>query len=276
MKRPNTCTNLIRAIKSVASDMDEVRLARSLANIIVGQMLPDGVVKGGSSLMLRYGIEFTRYTRDVDAARVMELDDYIQTLKQSLLHGWNGFTADIAAVTPPSPEDIPQAYIMQPYDVKLKYLGRPWQTVRIEIGHNEIGDADQYEEFLPDDLAAIFEKLQFPRPNPLRLMKLSHQIAQKLHAVSEFGSARAHDLIDLQLIASHSTLDFNEIHAVCIRLFNYRKAQPWPPRIVKGVNWDVFYRAACETIANPAAILPTVDEAIVWANRLIDSIGEKN
>ena len=69
MKRPNTCTNLIRAIKAVAADADAVRLSRQLANVIVGQMLPDGVIKGGSSLMFRYGSKFTRYTRDVDTAR---------------------------------------------------------------------------------------------------------------------------------------------------------------------------------------------------------------
>ena len=58
MKRPNTCTNLIRAIKVVAADADAVRLSRQLANVIVGQMLPDGVIKGGSSLMFRYGSKF--------------------------------------------------------------------------------------------------------------------------------------------------------------------------------------------------------------------------
>lgn len=31
-------------------------------------------------------------------------------------------------------------YVMQPCDVKLKYLGIPWFTVQLEVGHNEIGD----------------------------------------------------------------------------------------------------------------------------------------
>ena len=38
MKRPNTCTNLIRAINTVAAGTDAVRLSRQLANVIVGQM----------------------------------------------------------------------------------------------------------------------------------------------------------------------------------------------------------------------------------------------
>ena len=60
MKRPNTCTNLMRAIRIIANGEDDVRLSRALANVIIGQMLPDGVVKGGSSLMFRYGTALTR------------------------------------------------------------------------------------------------------------------------------------------------------------------------------------------------------------------------
>ena len=52
---------------------------------------------------------------------------------------------------------------MIPFDIKLSYCGRSWQTIRIEIGHNEIGDADEYEEYLPPDFAEAFETLSFPR-----------------------------------------------------------------------------------------------------------------
>ena len=164
MKRPNTCTNLIRAINTVAAGADAVRLSRQLANVIVGQMLPDGVIKGGSSLMFRYGSRLTRYTRDVDTARVMEHGEYVDRLQRALAAGWNGFTADLVEVEPAKPKDVPGKYVMRPYDAKLKYMGRPWQTIRIEIGHNEIGDADEYEEFLPEELADAFEQMQFPRP----------------------------------------------------------------------------------------------------------------
>lgn len=269
MKRPNTCTNLIRAIKTVAAGSDEVRLSRSLANVIVGQMLPDGVVKGGSSLMFRYGAAFTRYTRDVDAARVMAHDEYVGKLKSALRTGWNGFTADLVEVDPPEPVGVPSIYVMMPYDVKVKYLGRPWQTVRIEIGHNEIGDADEYEEFLPEELAMVFEQLQFPRPQPLRVMKLAYQIAQKLHAMSEQGSERAHDLIDLQLIMLHSRLDLVDVRSKCVRLFDYRRKQSWPPIIVKGEGWERIYETALGTIADRTALCPTVDEAVEIVNELV-------
>ena len=272
MKRPNTCTNLIRAINTVAAGADAVRLSRQLANVIVGQMLPDGVIKGGSSLMFRYGSRLTRYTRDVDTARVMEHGEYVDRLQRALAVGWNGFTADLVEVEPAKPKDVPGKYVMRPYDAKLKYMGRPWQTVRIEIGHNEIGDADEYEEFLPEELADAFEQMQFPRPQPLRVMKLSYQIAQKLHALSEEGSDRAHDLIDLMLIGRQSQLDFVDIKSKCVRLFDYRRKQAWPPVIRKGEEWDAKYDAALGTVRDNSDICHTVDEAVVWANEFIAKI----
>ena len=272
MKRPNTCTNLIRAINTVAAGTDAVRLSRQLANVIVGQMLPDGVIKGGSSLMLRYGSRLTRYTRDVDTARVMEHGEYVDRLQRALAVGWNGFTADLVEVEPAKPKDVPGKYVMRPYDAKLKYMGRPWQTVRIEIGHNEIGDADEYEEFLPEELTAAFEEMQFPRPQPLRVMKLSYQIAQKLHALSEEGSDRAHDLIDLMLIGRQSQLDFVDIKSKCMRLFDYRRKQAWPPEIKKGDEWDAKYEAALGTIRDNSDICRTVDEAVAWTNEFVAKI----
>lgn len=269
MKRPNTCTNLIRAINAVAAGTDAVRLSRQLANVIVGQMLPDGVIKGGSSLMFRYGSRLTRYTRDVDTARVMEHGEYVDRLQRALAVGWNGFTADLVEVAPAKPKDVPGVYVMQPYDAKLKYMGRPWQTIRIEIGHNEIGDADEYEEFLPQELADAFEQMQFPRPHPLRVMKLSYQIAQKLHALSEEGSDRAHDLIDLMLIVSQSQLDLVDIKSKCIRLFDYRRKQAWPPEIKKGDEWDVKYEAALGTVRENSDICHTVEEAVAWVNEFV-------
>ena len=150
MKRPNTCTNLIRAIKAIAAGTDEVRLSRSLANVIVGQMLPDGVVKGGSSLMFRYGAAFTRYTRDVDTARVMEHEEYIAKLKESLAAGWNGFTADLVEVEPPARTEIVVAEVVEPVGAMpppkspgalFKDMGRSQLAALEAAARNELANA---------------------------------------------------------------------------------------------------------------------------------------
>ena len=273
MKRPNSAANLIRAIKRYCGvNQDDIRLARAMADVIVGQMLPSGVVKGGSSLMFRYGGAVTRYTKDVDTARSVELEAYLESLRLKLAEGWNGFAGTIVDVEPPSPPNVPKPYLMMPYDIKLQYLGKSWMTVRIEVGHNEIGDADAFETMLPDDIAAAFVDLGFPKPNEIPVMKLSYQVAQKLHAVSGINSDRAHDLIDLQLIDKYSILDLGDVRSKCERLFKYRCEQAWPPVIIKGDRWSSVYNEAYTTLRKPEMVLSAVDDAVEWVNEFVNRI----
>ena len=273
MKTPNSATNLGKAIKRYCGKgRDDIRLARAMADLVVGQMLPGGVVKGGSSLLFRYGGGVTRYTKDVDTARATSLDEYLDGLRARLSEGWNGFTGKLVEVDPPSPQNVPKPYVMMPYDIKLQYLGRSWMTVRIEIGHNEIGDADSHELSLPEDVAATFVALGFPKPMAIPVMALPYLVAQKLHAVSGEDSDRAHDLIDIQLIERNSSLDLAEVKSVCERLFDYRREQSWPPRLVKGESWARVYDEARATLRNADSVLATVDEAVAWTNKLIERI----
>ena len=273
MKRPNSAANLIRAIKRYCGvNQDDIRLARAMADVIVGQMLPSGVVQGGSSLMFRYGGAVTRYTKDVDTARSVELEAYLESLRLKLAEGWNGFAGKIVDVEPPSPPNVPKPYLMMPYDIKLQYLGKSWMTVRIEVGHNEIGDADAFETMLPDDIASAFVDLGFPKPNEIPVMKLSYQVAQKLHAVSGINSDRAHDLIDLQLIDKYSILDLGDLRSKCERLFKYRCEQAWPPVIIKGDRWSSVYNEAYTTLRKPEMVLSAVDDAIEWVNEFVNRI----
>lgn len=61
MKTPNSRRNLDEAIKR-AYGADYLKARTAMANAIVGQMLPEGVVKGGSALKLRFGDAATRCT----------------------------------------------------------------------------------------------------------------------------------------------------------------------------------------------------------------------
>ena len=48
MNAPNSCTNLKKAIERLAAGKgDAVRLGRALADVVLGQMLPDGVSQPG-------------------------------------------------------------------------------------------------------------------------------------------------------------------------------------------------------------------------------------
>lgn len=73
-KIPNSRRNLDLALERLHGRGREAQQVRtSMANVIVGQLLPCGVVKGGSALKLRYGYANTRFTTDLDAARDEDL-----------------------------------------------------------------------------------------------------------------------------------------------------------------------------------------------------------
>ena len=270
-KRPMTRVNLDKAIARMAGDDPRltVDIRMSMANAIVGQFLPEGVVKGGTSLKFRFGGDHVRYTLDLDTAWKTDLDTFLVKFRRNLLRGWEGFTGEIIIRPQVSSLAIPFEYVMQPCDVKLSYMGRSWCTIRLEVGHNEVGDADEAEMTpVPEDLAAHFRDLCFPVPGSLPLMKLPFQVAQKLHGATGQRSRRAHDLIDLQLIVNALEIDLKETRIACERLFRYRKCQPWPPKVTKFDGWDEIY--ATQKLELP--VLPTVDQAIEWANDLITRI----
>lgn len=270
VKRPNSRRNLDIAIDRLCmSSGDEPgRVKRLLASVIVGQMLPDGAAKGGNSLKIRFGKDATRFSRDLDTARVSSLDDYISSLEDSLATGWCGFSGSIIPREPAAPKGIPTAYVMRPFEVKLAYNGKSWMTLPLEVGHNEIGDADDPDMITSLEAATIMKELGFPEPGPIPCMKLEHQIAQKLHAVSSPGGERAHDLIDLQIAVSNGEIDYAKTRAVCTRLFAYRAEQEWPPEISKGEGWDSLYASQADGLD----VLSTVDDAVTWANNLVARI----
>jgi predicted nucleotidyltransferase component of viral defense system len=270
-KRPNSVRNLDNAIRRSVGP-DQFLAARILlANALVGSMLPHGAVKGGTSLKLRFGKTATRFTTDLDAARAIEQDEFRSDLVRKMTQGWEGFTGRIVDGRQAHPKDVPAQYVMQPFDVKLSYLGKPWCTVSLEVGHDEIGDADHPEMVEPQEANALLEAIGFPPLGSIALMPLHFQIAQKLHGVSGPESSRAHDLIDLQVIVNNSKndIDWKKVRETCERLFRYRRMQPWPPTVVEGKDWARLYQSQLTP-----SVLPTVEEAIVWVNELIAAISK--
>ena len=265
---PPNVRSLEQRIRNLeASDGLALRRGIGMALVVVGQMLPEGAIKGGSAMALRYG-QGTRFTRDLDAARVQPLATFRIDFEDSLAAGWAGFTGRLIEKAAPRPSGVPTAYVMQPFDVKLDYRGRSWCTVRFEVGHNEIGDADEPEYHLADGLVRLFTDVGLEAPKPVRVMRADHQVAQKLHAVSEPGSEGARDLVDLQLLDKVEELDLAQVKATCVRLFEYRRQQSWPPTIVRGDGWATLYEAAVEDID----VLPDVDDAVAWVNEFVQRI----
>lgn len=269
VKRPNSRRNLDYAIqRAFGTGRAYVDARTVMANAIVGQMLPSGVVKGGSSLKLRYGVAGTRFTTDLDAARATDMETFRIELTAALKKGWEGFAGSVVVGRQAHPKGVPPQYVMQPLEIKLSYKEKPWVTVPLEVGHDEIGDADEVEWDISPEVAAMFVVVGLPSPGPSPLMPLHFQVSQKLHGATESGGRRAHDLIDLQLMASDPKLDLAKTKEVCVRLFRYRKMQEWPPVVVKGEGWEERYGDQLQGID----ALPTVDKAVAWANEFIARI----
>ncbi|MBP2370864.1 nucleotidyl transferase AbiEii/AbiGii toxin family protein [Pseudonocardia parietis] len=156
---PTSVRSSEQRIRNLEGD-DGLALRRrvGMALVVVGQMLPGGAVKGGSAMALRYG-RGTRFTQDLDAARVQTLARFRSDFEEALARGWAGFTGRLVEKGAPRPPAVPTAYVMQPFQVKLDYRGRPWCSVKFELGHNEIGDADEPEFRLAKDLAELLTEV---------------------------------------------------------------------------------------------------------------------
>ncbi len=79
------------------------------------------------------------------ASHRSHLDDYLNELARRLDVGWGGFTGTLEQLTPAEPEGVAEQYVMQPFKIRLLYLGRHWLTVPFELGHDEIGNTKQHE-----------------------------------------------------------------------------------------------------------------------------------
>ncbi len=245
-------------------------IARLVANVIVGQLLPPGVVKGGSALKIRMGDAQTRFSRDLDAARSAgaTLDEYLDELDENLRAGWHGFTGTVRDAPPPRvPPTVPPEYVMKPFKIALAYKGSAWVTIDFELGRDEVGSTAAPDLAIARAVLDLFAALGLPEPAPIALLPVDHQIAQKLHACTWAGDGRgndrAHDLVDLQVLVRGERPDLAAAGITAARLFASRRAQAWKPVVVAYDNWGSIYAAAAEGLE----VLATVDEAIAWANK---------
>lgn len=281
MKEPGSVNELQRRINDAAKRRDTTvrRLNAAVANTIVGQMLPPGVVKGGTAMKLRAGETSSRFTPDLDVSRALEitLEDYADELEESLMHGWRAFTGTLVAKPARVLEDVPPQYVMQPFEIKLAYVGKSWLTVKFELGRDEVGSTATRDLRLAEDLVLLFEEVGLPQPAPVPVLAAEHQVVQKLHACtyvhpSTQSNERAHDLVDLQILVAEESIDWAQVGELGERLFAARNAQPWPPTITAYAEWPTIYTRAAEGLN----VLPAVSEAVEWANdRVSDAVSRR-
>ena len=271
---PSNLRSLETRLNNLAREQERPvrRIQRVVANTVVGQMLPPGVVKGGTAMKLRFGEAGTRFTPDLDTARAANVtrDDYLAELAERLATGWGGFTGTVEELEPPQPEGVPEEYVMQPFVIRLAYKGRHWLAVPFELGRDEIVSTQQHEPRIADDIVELFDTLGLDTPEPIPVLAVDHQIAQKLHACTSInattgGNERAHDLVDLQILDQEESVDMAAVAATAERLFAARRSHPWPPTVVAHEGWDTIYAEAADGLD----VIDNVTGAVAWANDFI-------
>lgn len=271
-QQPGNEKELTKRIRDLAAQrgVPERDLRGLLGNVVVGQMLPDCVVKGGTAMYLRYGHRNARYSPDLDVSRPRPVTpEMFRTELEALLQGgWGPFNGRVKVVKPAKkPDGVPDEYVMVPYEVALSYFNKPWFSVPFELGHQELGGAKAAPQALDPDIVNIFNVLGLPEPQPIPVLPSAHQVAQKLHACSKPGNDRAHDLIDIQVLAANG-LDLRETADVCRRLFRSRRKHEWPPVVVAADGWAEKY----DEQRRDLDVKPSVTEAVVWVNGFIEEL----
>lgn len=247
------------------------RLMSLVGNVVLAQVLPDAAVKGGTGLKLRFGDSITRETPDLDAAFRGDREAFLAQLADNLKGGWGDFSGTVIPGEQRAPEEllarVPFAYVMQPAKVKLTYLTKPFMTVDLEIGYDELEatTADAAETEMSQEVLDLFAELGLPEPAPVRVLPLHHQISQKLHACSEPDSPRAHDLVDLQLMVPLADADL--VGHTSRRLFAFRDSHPWPPTVTVGEGWALRYADAAEGLD-----VLELEAAVDWVNEYIATL----
>lgn len=268
--KPQSVGELVARLRDEASRRGSTfpRLEGLVANVIVTQMMPPSVVKGGTGMRLRYGDAYTRETPDLDTSLRDDLAQFLTDLESLLVAGWGGFTGESVAGRRRAPKDVPAEYAMQPVTVRLFYQGRLFTTVVLEIGYDELeATTDPALELVQSpEVLAVFAALGLEEPRPVPVLPLHHQMAQKIHACTEPGSERVQDLVDLQLMAADN-VDPAKLVDICRRLFRFRQSHPWPPQLEYQADWESRYARVADGLE--VGDLPS---ALDWFNAYIDGL----
>lgn len=252
--------------------IDIGRKSKIMANVIAAQMLPSSALRGGTSLKIRYGDRQTRGSKDLDIALAIDRDKFIIQFKDNLSLGWNGFTGILKQSRKISnPEKVPLKYITETWDLKLSFNGNDWLSQEIDLGHDEIGDTFDVEFESSSEINTWFKICGLPIPNPVPVIKVHHQIAQKIHALASNSLERIHDLVDLQVIFNNQDIDQSTTATTCLSLFKSRRTIMWPPELTFCIESTSLYAQAVEY----TGVIPDLEIAVNWFNEMIAKLNSQ-
>lgn len=238
------------------------------------------LLKGGT--LLQHWLDVTaRVTKDVDGVVRGDLDVFFGALEGVLAEPWGPLTMRrdaVEVIEVPTRRSKPRRF-----DVVLELRGVVWRRVQFEVSPDEAGIGEEAEVVEAPRLSGF----GLPDPDALVGIALRHQIAQKLHAVTDPHEPplsindRARDVVDLLLLrdlaAKAGSPTPAELRDAAVAVFEARdvdavelgfSGRPWPPTVVALPHWADDYRRAAES----ADVAPALDEAVAEVNAWVAAI----
>lgn len=249
--------SLVRMRKAVVFD-------RLLARILADG--PDQwVVKGALALDFRLQ-DVTRTTKDIDLVHRQN----IASAEEALINSQRVEIDDFFDISLERVGQLgDQAETALRYRARAELAGRLFDEVLVDIGNTEIL-IDEPEILRGSDLLEFANIATLEVPT----LPLEQHIAEKVHAYTRtygqgLGSTRAKDLVDLVLIASHSSPRADRLTDSLKGVFEIRAAQklptafPPPPK-----DWAAPYRR----LALEVGLAPDLERAHRLAMKMLDPI----
>lgn len=252
---PKTAGALVQAINRCGREigMGPAWVRRWVGFTVVADALasyaPEGEqvfeLKGGAAIEMRLrqfaregSTDFRpRATKDLDATFRGAMEDLVRAVRAALAEPRHNFTFRVEIETPHAP-------MMKRLTVHVAYQEKRFGRI-MEKGFSNVQlEVSAYEGIRREsDMVPAFSLKPFGLDGPRELpcLRLTKQIAQKLHAVTEQPDSgrpndRFRDLLDIIVLGSLAP-PTPELREVCEETFRIRAKQEWPPDIMALPHW---------------------------------------
>lgn len=213
-------------------------------------VIPGYYLKGGAAMELRFAMA-ARATRDLDIGLAGDRAGRLAAFEAALQLGFDEFTFRVRS----------QARHMELADtvraeVAIAYRTRAWQSIEVDLGPPGAEDVD-----LVHPAIGGLEEMGLTVTNPVRCLGLSEQVAQKLHACTGLAAAgRARDILDILLIDTLDSLDYEKTRTAVERIFAERNTHPVPTGFVIPATWEPELEVMAHSLGAPVQDIATIRE----------------
>lgn len=234
------------------------------------------LLKGGTYLQHRLSAP-SRSTKDIDGLVRGDVDEFLRVLDRVFVEPWGPFSLRRGLI---EIINVPTR-VLQPrrFDVIIELRGVTWRRVQFELSPDEagIGEESEYIESLP------LSGFGLPDPGALAGIALRHQIAQKLHAVSDphdppsSVNDRPRDVVDLILLrnlaAATGQPTPTDIASAAKDVFEARaqdavvlgfEPREWPPVLMAHPHWADSYARATKEVGLDLSMADAVLQINTW------------